>query len=55
MNKKISFLIILALIILYSAVSYTSLPFKGIISLLIILGIAVVVAKTLKKDKNKEE
>ncbi len=53
MNKKISFFIILALIILYSGVSYTSLPYKGIISIGIILAIAVVVAKTLKKKEDK--
>ncbi|MBQ2941651.1 MAG: hypothetical protein IJD97_05375 [Clostridia bacterium] len=55
MKKKTAFLIILALIILYSAISYTAIPYKGIICLGIILGIAVVVAKALKKDKNKEE
>lgn len=55
MKKKTAFLIILALIILYSAISYTHIPYKGIICLGIILGIAVVVAKALKKDKNKEE
>ena len=52
MNRKAGFLIILALIILYTAVGYTSLPFKGIISFVIILGIAVVVSLIYnKKDK----
>ncbi|MDO5478041.1 MAG: hypothetical protein Q4G23_02635 [Clostridia bacterium] len=55
MNKKVAFLIIFALILLYVAIGYTALPYKGVISLVIILGIAIVVAKALIKNKNKEE
>ena len=52
MNKKLGFLIILGLIILYTVVGYTSLPFKGILSVVIILGIAVAVSLIYsKKDK----
>ena len=35
MKGKSGFLIILALIILYVAVSYTALPYKGIINIII--------------------
>ncbi len=52
MNKKWGFLIILALIILYTVIGYTSLPFKGILSVVIILGMAVTVSLIYsKKDK----
>ena len=52
MSKKIGFLIVFVLIILYAVVGYTSLPFKGIIDIIIILGIAVTVSFIYnKKDK----
>lgn len=51
MNKMVGFLIILAFIILYSVIGYTTLPYKGIISVVIILAVAVVCSVTLKKKK----
>ena len=52
MSRKIGFLIIFALIILYTLIGYTQLPFKGIIDIIIILGIAVTVSFIYsKKDK----
>ncbi len=52
MKRNIGFLIILALIILYTVIGYTSLPFKGIISIIVILGIAVTVSFIYnRKDK----
>ena len=50
MNRKVAFLIILALIILYFVICNIEIPYKGIISLLVLVAIAVVVAKTFKKE-----
>ncbi len=51
MSKKTGFLIILGLIILYSALSYADIPFMGLISLAIIIAIAVITMKAFKNNK----
>ena len=50
MNRKVAFLIILALIILYCVICNIEIPYRGIISLLVLVAIAVVAAKTFKKE-----
>ena len=49
MSKKVWFLIIFALILLYCLVGYTAIPFKGIVSIVIILLIAVATSFAVRK------
>lgn len=50
MNRKVSFLIVLALVILYCVICNVEIPYKGILSLVLLIAIAVVIAKTFKKE-----
>ncbi len=49
MKKSTSLIIAFALLVLYLGISASPIPFKGIIQLLIIVGIAVFLSKILRK------